>query len=536
MKSPKMISKLLLGCAMASTLLVVACTPKNVQNSASASKAQRTVEFVILQFNDVYEISPLDNGKVGGMARVATVKHQLEQTGLPVITVLDGDYLSPSLLGTLSCSFPTGKERVNGRHMVEVLNALGTDYVTFGNHEFDLKEPDLLARNNESQFRIISSNCRHVVNKVASRFNQGDQAVPDFLVHAIPNPHGDTLRLGLIGVTLEFTRQDYLQYLDPYQASKDAFEQASKVSDVVFGITHLSMDQDDTLARKVPGMPLLMGGHEHQNMTRKVGDSFIAKADANVKTLYLHWCTWDIDTQKMKVWSQLMPITDAIPADPAVDAIVRKWETFGDQCMKDQGYEPYDSIGFAFAPLDGRDGSMRTGQTNLGFLLCDAFKKADAQSDLAIMNSGSVRLDDQISGFVVQKHILATLPFGGKLQHGNVKGQDLRRLLDTGLSPALDKSGAHLQYSSNVTRSSSGYTINGQLLDDNKAYVLTLPGFLAGGGEKSLDFIKGIATWSDIALAPSTAGGPNKNDVRDIAIWYMKQSGQMTAIRAMMKK
>jgi 2',3'-cyclic-nucleotide 2'-phosphodiesterase (5'-nucleotidase family) len=519
-----------------STFVFAACTPKSTQSGPAAVKSAHKVEFVILQFNDVYEISPMDNGKVGGMARVATVKKQLEQTGMPVITILDGDYLSPSLLGTLSCNFPSGKERVNGRHMVEVLNALGTDYVTFGNHEFDLKAPDLNARNNESQFRIISSNCRYVADKGVVRFNQGDQMVPDYMVHAIPNQHGDTLKLGLIGVTLEFTQQKYLQYLNPYQASKDAFEQASKVSDVVFGITHLSMEQDDTLARKVPGMPLLMGEHEHQNMSRKVGETFIAKADANVKSLYLHWCTWDMDTQKMEIWSQLMPITDAIPSDPAVEAIVKKWETFGDQCMKDQGYQPYDSIGFAFAPLDGRDGSMRTSQTNLGFLLCDAFKKADSKADLAIMNSGSVRIDDQINGFVVQKHILATLPFGGNLQHGNVLGRDLRRLLDAGLAPALDKSGAHLQYSSNVTRQGSNFLIDGKPLEDAKTYVLCLPGFLAGGGEAALGFIKGISTWSDIALTPAIQGGPAKNDVRDIVIWYMKQSGQMVAIRAMMKK
>ena len=32
------------------------------------------VEFTILQFNDVYEIAPLEGGKAGGLARVATVK------------------------------------------------------------------------------------------------------------------------------------------------------------------------------------------------------------------------------------------------------------------------------------------------------------------------------------------------------------------------------------------------------------------------------------------------------------------------------
>lgn len=541
---------LALGLIATASLFFWGCPPKQAAVAPVAVTAEplpqppalptppRKLEFIILQFNDVYEISPLDNGKVGGMARVATIKKQLEQTGRPVITVLDGDYLSPSLLGTLSCNFPSGTERVNGRHMVEVLNQLGTNYVTFGNHEFDLKEKDLNARDAESKFTIISNNCINVVNGEAGKeapFKQGDRTVPEYVIHSIPNGMGDTLKLGLIGTTLEFTQQKYLKYADPFQATKESFDAVRTQSDVVMGITHLSMDEDIELAQKVPGMPLIMGGHEHQNMTKQVGGTFIAKADANVKTLYLHWCTYDFETKQLNLWSQLYPITDAIPSDPAMDALVKKWEAFGDECMKQQGYAPYDSIGFAFTPLDGRDGSMRYGQTNLGFLICDAFRQADTKSDLAIMNSGSVRIDDQIAGFVVQKHILACLPFGGDIKRGQILGDSLRKILDTGLDPKLDGNGAHLQYSSNLTRSGSTYTLNGKPLDGKKLYTLTLPGFLADGGEKPLAFIKGMSTWGAPDLKAATAAGLVKNDVRDITIWAMKQSGQMTQIRAMMK-
>ena len=67
-------------------------------------------------------------------------------------------------------------------------------------------------------------------------------------------------------------------------------------------------------------------------------------------------------------------------------------------------------LGFAMIPLDGRDQSVRTGSTNLGFLIADAMKSVDPHAQIALMNSGSIRLDDQISGFVQQRDILATLP------------------------------------------------------------------------------------------------------------------------------
>ena len=38
------------------------------------------------------------------------------------------------------------------------LNILGIDFVTFGNHEFDLNQTELISRMNESTFTWISSN------------------------------------------------------------------------------------------------------------------------------------------------------------------------------------------------------------------------------------------------------------------------------------------------------------------------------------------------------------------------------------------
>jgi 5'-nucleotidase / UDP-sugar diphosphatase len=43
-----------------------------------AQAKKNIVEFNFLQINDVYEISPLENGKIGGMARVETLKETLK--------------------------------------------------------------------------------------------------------------------------------------------------------------------------------------------------------------------------------------------------------------------------------------------------------------------------------------------------------------------------------------------------------------------------------------------------------------------------
>src|SRR6187401_1211211 len=77
----------------------------------------------ILHFNDVYEITPVDGGKAGGLARVANLRARLKASHPDLITTLGGDYLSPSAIGTARVN----GERLNGRQMVAVLNLLGLD-------------------------------------------------------------------------------------------------------------------------------------------------------------------------------------------------------------------------------------------------------------------------------------------------------------------------------------------------------------------------------------------------------------------------
>lgn len=113
------------------------------------------IEFTILQINDVYEIAPIEGGAAGGLARVAQVKKELIQENPNTIAVLAGDFLSPSLMATLKLD----GEPIAGLQMVQTLNAMGLDYATFGNHEFDLSSAELLQnRIDQSTFQYVCAN------------------------------------------------------------------------------------------------------------------------------------------------------------------------------------------------------------------------------------------------------------------------------------------------------------------------------------------------------------------------------------------
>ena len=126
----------------------------NPSATKTTSIRSNIVEVTLMQLNDVYEITPVEGGKFGGMARVAAVRQQLLAENPNTFTVLAGDFISPSAIGTSSYQ---GK-RINGAQMVAAMNAVGVDFVCFGNHEFDWGYEPLQERINESKFTWISSN------------------------------------------------------------------------------------------------------------------------------------------------------------------------------------------------------------------------------------------------------------------------------------------------------------------------------------------------------------------------------------------
>ena len=67
----------------------------------SPLQKQNTVTIKLIQVNDVYEISPLGGGKYGGMARVAHISDSIKRQFPNSYLVMAGDFLNPSLLGTL---------------------------------------------------------------------------------------------------------------------------------------------------------------------------------------------------------------------------------------------------------------------------------------------------------------------------------------------------------------------------------------------------------------------------------------------------
>ncbi|MGH7528528.1 MAG: bifunctional metallophosphatase/5'-nucleotidase [Gemmatimonadales bacterium] len=375
------------------------------------------VRFLLI--NDVYLADTMADGR-GGLARVATVRNRLADQG-PILFVLAGDVLSPSLLS----------KYYGGRQMVAALNAAKLDYATFGNHEFELDRDTLVARIAGSSFKWLSSNC-----------TQADgTAFPKVL-------RWDTLRvsthlLGIFGLTLEGNYRRYVRCADPDSAAAQVIDTLSDMgADLIVGLTHQTVEADRNLLSHEPRLDLILGGHEHEAHDSVVSGRHVLKADANARSAQFA-TLWGGKGE----WRQavgLVPIDSRLPDDSTVAPVAAAW---ADSLRRRLG--PERTLGTTAMPIDARDAVSRRQESPLGDLVADAVR-AGTGADVALVNAGSMRLDDVIPpGPVTNYQLESIFLFADetRMMTFPLPAPRLREVLEHGVSAGSVGRGAFLQVS-----------------------------------------------------------------------------------------
>lgn len=510
----------------ASVIAILLYSCKSVNTAQNIPKDDGKITMTFVQVNDVYEIAPMQGGKVGGVARLATLKKQELAKNPNTVMVMAGDFLSPSVYNSLKHE---GK-RIRGKQMVESLNAAGLDLAVFGNHEFDIKEDELQERINESTFKWIASNTFHQTKSGVTPFlkttSSGPEAFPETYIMEIQDEDGTKAKIGFMGLTLPFNKTEYVTYTDHFEVAEKLFIELKKSCDAVVAITHLSVEEDSVLARRVPGLALIMGGHEHDMQFKKIGDIYITKAHANAKSAYVNYLTIDVKNKTHAVVPELRMIDSTIEQDSATALVVKKWMDIGEVNYEALGFKAQRVIRDAGEPLDGREEMIRSGKTNLTRIAVSAMEKAVPMADVVLLNSGSIRVDDILQMPITEYDIIRTLPYGGSIMEVDMKGSLLIKTLEAGRNNV--GSGGFLQYSSavNYNLQTKVWTLNEKSIDPKKIYHVGLADFLMTGGEANMSFLN--KDNSDIIkiYPTSTNTSDLRSDSRLAIIKYMLELGK----------
>lgn len=469
----------------------------------ATADAQSRAVVTILHFNDIYEVGPVEGGKAGGLARLATIVAQLRRTARPLVVTLGGDYVSPSAIGTARVN----GEPLAGRQMVNVLNAVGLEWATLGNHEFDVSESAFKARMAESKFKVVVSNVT----------DAGGQPFANALRSAIVpvRAGGRTIRIGLIGLVIDSNAKPWVKYLPPIETARSAVAELKGKTDAIVALTHLALARDAELAAAVPEIDLILGGHEHENWMIERGARFtpIVKADANVRSVAIVSLAFGAKGTRPSISAHPRIVDDRVKPLKPVDTLVKKWTAIAFDAFRRDGFEPDAPVVTLPEPLDGREATVRNRPGKLTQIIANAIRR-EAKADIGIFNGGSVRIDDVLTpGPLTEYDIIRVLPFGGKVVRASIDGSLLAQVLDQGLGN--QGTGGYLHGSDGANRTSSGWTIDGAPLDPNKQYSVGISDFLLTGAETNLGYLT--------RTNPHVHDVQELRDVRRVAIDELKR-------------
>jgi len=188
-----------------------------------------------------------------------------------------------------------------GRVIVAAMDAMGYDAMAVGSLDL-LKGLDvLLARAKEASFPILSCN-----------LVSAESGEPLLQPYAILERGG--IRYGILGVS----EPDLFpapalgagaKVLDPVASVREYLPEVRDQSDVVILLSHLGLEEDQTLAQAVPGIDIVVGGRSRKLMADpvKIGNTLIVQAGYNGE--WLGRLDVDFDAQGQVVGSSEQFIT-----------------------------------------------------------------------------------------------------------------------------------------------------------------------------------------------------------------------------------
>ena len=221
---------------------------------------------VILHSNDTHsQIEPQTVGENKGLGGYERRENYIEKVRkeYPNVLLMDaGDYSQGTPYFTL----------FKGDVEIELMNALGYDVATIGNHEFDNGTAELARRVKMASFPIVCAN-----------YDFTGTALEGIIKPYTVIEKGG-LKIGVIGVLTDIMslvspkNVKGIKYIEPYNVVNKLASKLKKKEkcDLVILLSHLGFDggskhapSDDMVAAQSKDIDIIIGGHSHTYITEK---------------------------------------------------------------------------------------------------------------------------------------------------------------------------------------------------------------------------------------------------------------------------
>ncbi|MEL6840544.1 MAG: 5'-nucleotidase C-terminal domain-containing protein [Pseudomonadota bacterium] len=484
----------------------------------TAGMAQADYTLHIIHTNDLHSrIEPInrfdstcnaeDNAAgecFGGVARVKSKIDELraELADENVIVLDAGDQYQGSLMFTT----------YQGDVEIEMMNAIGYDAMSVGNHEFNNGDAGLAKLPDGVDFPVLSGNID---------VSQSNELAGKIENHTVLEVGGT--RIGLVAAlavdTVETSSpSDAVIFTDEVESLQaDVAALTEEGVDIIIALTHVGVNKDMMIAEQVDGLDVVVGGHSHTLFSNTeegalayptmVGDVPVVQAYAYSK--YVGHLTLEFDDagNVTSASGDTILLDASVPEDAAL--VARVAELAGPiEELKNR------IVADAAEAIEGDRSVCRAMECPMGNLVTDAMlaRVKDQGIEIAIQNGGGLRASID-AGEVTMGEVLTVLPFQNTLSTFEVTGEAILAALENGVSEIEEGAGRFPQVSGMTftvdTAAEPGSRISdvmvgGAPIDPAKVYGVVSNNYVRNGGD-------GYAMFEDAANAYDY--GPDLADV-----------------------
>ncbi|MBK0326545.1 5'-nucleotidase C-terminal domain-containing protein [Rhodobacteraceae bacterium F11138] len=411
----------------------------------TAGMAAADYQLTILHTNDFHArfepiskydsgCEPEDNAEgkcFGGTARLVTAIADARARSDNAILVDGGDQFQ----GTLFYTYYKGKVAA------EMMNRLGYDAMTVGNHEFDDGPEVLRGFMDAVDFPVLMSN---------ADVSAEAQLAGTLRKSTVIERGGE--KLGLIGLTPEDTDDlaapgPNITFSDPVAAVQAEVDRltADGVNKIIV-LSHSGFHVDQRVAAETTGVDVIVGGHSNTLLSNTyddaagpyptmVGDTAIVQAYAYGKFLGELNVTFDDDGKLTQATGDPIIMDGSVVQDDATVARIAELAVPLDEIRN-------KVVAETAAPVEGGRDICRLQECAMGNLVADAMlaRVADQGVQIAIVNSGGLRAGID-AGEVTMGEVLTVLPFQNTLSTFRISGQTVIDALENGVSQVEEVKG-----------------------------------------------------------------------------------------------
>jgi 2',3'-cyclic-nucleotide 2'-phosphodiesterase (5'-nucleotidase family) len=408
-----------------------------------------------------------DNPKplVGGFNELSFVIDSLRRIKSATLLLDAGDVMT----GNPITEYTYGG--AEGGALFEMMNRIGYELWTPGNHDFDISSANLRKLTNVAKFPTISANILDTLNQFPINNKE----------YIIIEKNG--LKIGIIGIMSDdfynLVNQNSsagIKILPSIETVKRLAALLNPQTDLLIALTHQGVDEDSILAMNVQGLDLIVGGHSHTRLRhpKRVNGVLIVQTGSNCENLGV----LDLKVEKHHVISydgNLIQLWyNASRPKTELSAFIDSIKLVIDQ--------DYSKV-IATLKTDWKRGH---GESGIGNFIADAQREA-VQADVSFMNSSGIR-KDMVAGPITKKDIFEILPFRNLLTTFRVTGSQLRSMIETIIIDRgnVQTSGIRCEWQKkeNGRIKFLKILVNGQPLEDSKTYTCVASDYMMGVAEK----------------------------------------------------